>query len=487
MIRSTLAFGIEVLDDRLSGPAERGVHVMIGGPGTGKTVAALQFLSQGIREGGRVALLTQARPEDVIELARSIGFDLAGHLRDGNCILLGHRPGFRERYRRTLDPGEVFDELRRFLSEEAGPHRLVIDTCGPLIESRESDNGAELLIDLLSELDSTVLLTYAAEDPGSLDVAFDFISQRAALILHLKLNSSGRREFIIRKTMGPLDAPAAVSFRINDGVGITAPLNGQRQRATDVGPEVRRRILLLDLTGQLHDELRLWLSENYELWYTNDAVDAFPELAARDFGLVALHVNRDTVDRGLHVMRQLRRAASRPPILVFCESAVRANDRARALRSGADDFLSGDLHPDELASRIEALLRRGRDQIDDAAVEPVFSVTEPIRIGPDQLEEVVRSKLEGLGAPIFSLVLLRPLNGGRVDDLASHVVDTMRHDAGDKLCVRGQRVEVYLHGALASHAQRFLERVRIDTWKELGVEVYTSPTDRRQLLEVIGA
>lgn len=486
MAQETLSFGIGVLDERLPGLAPGGVHVLIGGPGTGKTVAALQFLREGIRDGGRVAHLTQARPEDVVDLAAAIGIDLAGHLREGEWMLLGYRSGFRERYRRTLDPQEVFDELRGFLGEEEGPHRLVIDTGGPLIESRESDNGAELLVDVLSELRSTVLLTFQAEDPGSLDRAFDFISQRASLILHLTLSGSGRREFIVRKTVGPLETPGAISFEIQDGIGIVVPRDGQRQRATDVEPEVRRRILLLDLTGQLHEELRLWLTENYELWYRKDPVDVFPELAQRDFGLVAVHVNRDAVDRGLHVMRQLRRTASRPPILVMCESDVRAVDRARALRTGADDFLSGDLHPEELASRIEALLRRSRSQIDDADVETVGADLEPTGIEPEQLREIVLSRLEGPGAPIFSLIVLSPKNGKSVDALASHVADVMRHDAGDKLCVVGERVEVYLHGALASHAERFLQRVRTESWKKVAVEVYTSPTDRQRLLELIG-
>jgi KaiC/GvpD/RAD55 family RecA-like ATPase len=61
---------------------------VIGGPGTGKTVAALQFLREGVRAGGRVAMLTQARPADLIDLAHSIGIDLTAHLQAGRWLLV---------------------------------------------------------------------------------------------------------------------------------------------------------------------------------------------------------------------------------------------------------------------------------------------------------------------------------------------------------------------------------------------------------------
>ena len=124
MSENTGSFGITVLDDRVSGPAPGGVNVLIGGPGTGKTVAALHFLEEGVSQGGRVVHLTQARPEDVIELARSIGIEVSEHIASGRWVILGYQPGFRERYRRTIEPAEVFEELGFFLDETGEPDRL---------------------------------------------------------------------------------------------------------------------------------------------------------------------------------------------------------------------------------------------------------------------------------------------------------------------------------------------------------------------------
>ncbi len=487
MLQNTSSFGIGVLDERLSGPVSGGLHVVIGGPGTGKTVVALQFLYEGIRRGGRVAMLTQARPGDVVDLAASIGIDMTPHLRSGRWVLLGYQSGFRERYRRSIEPGELFQELEEFVTTEAVPDRLVIDTCSPLVESRESGNGAEHLIDLLSGLSSTVLLTFAAEHPGALDSGFDLVSQRAALVLHLILSSEGRREIIVRKTPGPVESMGPITFEIRDGLGIVPAQAIQRKRRSDLAPEVRRRVLFVDVPGDLPAELRIWLQESFELVYTADPVDAFPELARRDFGLVAIHIDRRTVDRGLHVMYQLRRAASRPPILVMSPVDVRASDRARALRAGADDFISGGLDPEELASRIEALLRRGRTDVaeDEQTIEAPTPERPEVPEEPADVREIIRTRLESPASPIFSLILLRAGNGTGLKELADHVAGQMRHDGGDRMNVREERVEVYLHGAMHKHAESFLKRVRTDRFARVGAVVYTSPTDRDELLKII--
>ncbi|UCC84687.1 MAG: hypothetical protein JSW46_07110 [Gemmatimonadota bacterium] len=493
MIQKSESFGIEVLDERLSGPVRGGLHALIGGPGTGKTVAALQFLREGIRTGGRVAMLTQARPADVIDLAQSIGIDLTAHLRAGRCLLLGYQSGFRERYRRSIEPQEVFEELAAFVREEGVPDRLVIDTCGPLVEARQSGNGAEMLVDLLGELETIVLLTFAAEHPSALDSNFDLISQRASLILHLTLSPEGRREIVVRKTVGPSKSAGPITFDIKEGVGMVPPDSAQQKRRSDLTPEVRRRVLLLDIAGELPEELRLWLEGTFELVHTTDAVDAFPELAQRDFGLVVVHIDRRTVKRGLHVMQQLRRAAGRPPILLMSRVVVRASDRALALRSGADDFVSGGLNPEELASRMEALLRRGRAEVEPGAketgppdeVEPKDRTWLGVGADPQEVRNTVRAQLKAPGAPIFSLVLLKPTNGRGLHALATHVAEQMRHDTGDRMCINGPQVEVYLHGAMASHAEKFLKRIMIDPFNEVEAEVYTSPTDRERLLKVM--
>jgi two-component system KDP operon response regulator KdpE len=59
---------------------------------------------------------------------------------------------------------------------------------------------------------------------------------------------------------------------------------------------------------------------------------------------------------GIEVMRQLRESRAIPVILLTGISS--ATDKARGLDLGADDYIAKPFHPDELAARVRAVLRR---------------------------------------------------------------------------------------------------------------------------------
>ncbi len=59
---------------------------------------------------------------------------------------------------------------------------------------------------------------------------------------------------------------------------------------------------------------------------------------------------------GIEVMRQLRERRSVPVILLTAKGS--AADKAKGLDLGADDYVAKPFHPDELAARVRAVLRR---------------------------------------------------------------------------------------------------------------------------------
>ena len=73
-----------------------------------------------------------------------------------------------------------------------------------------------------------------------------------------------------------------------------------------------------------------------------------PDLALLDLVLPDLD--------GIEVMRQLRE--SRPIPIILLTGVSSATDKARGLDLGADDYIAKPFHPDELAARVRAVLRR---------------------------------------------------------------------------------------------------------------------------------
>ena len=59
---------------------------------------------------------------------------------------------------------------------------------------------------------------------------------------------------------------------------------------------------------------------------------------------------------GIEVMRQLRERRPVPVILLTAKGAT--SDKAKGLDLGADDYIAKPFHPDELAARVRAVLRR---------------------------------------------------------------------------------------------------------------------------------
>ena len=80
--------------------------------------------------------------------------------------------------------------------------------------------------------------------------------------------------------------------------------------------------------------------------------------------IVLLDIVMPDID-GFEVMRRLRETRPVPVILLTAKGS--SADRARGLDLGADDYLAKPFHPDELAARVRAVLRRAAGVTSGAA------------------------------------------------------------------------------------------------------------------------
>ena len=115
------AFGIESLDALLHGGLIGGsTTVIIGAPGTAKTLLGLHFLAEGASQG-RPALgySLSEQPRRLVEKARRISLDLQPHLDNGNLILRSQSP-----LSGSLDQmgNDILDTV-----EQVGAQRVFID------------------------------------------------------------------------------------------------------------------------------------------------------------------------------------------------------------------------------------------------------------------------------------------------------------------------------------------------------------------------
>lgn len=116
------ATGVSGLDQMLSGGLlSNSVNLILGTPGSGKTLLGWRFLYEGARQGEKTLLLSfQHSEESVRAISKSLGFDLSPCLDNDGLRVLWLLP-----LQRHLD--EVTGYLLRAI-EEYRPNRLVIDS-----------------------------------------------------------------------------------------------------------------------------------------------------------------------------------------------------------------------------------------------------------------------------------------------------------------------------------------------------------------------
>jgi DNA-binding response OmpR family regulator len=98
--------------------------------------------------------------------------------------------------------------------------------------------------------------------------------------------------------------------------------------------------------------------------------------------------------------------------LIVCSPPASVADRVRALRAGADDWVTKPCHPEELVARLEAVIRRRQ-----AAQGPLLEETiedGQLAVRPDRFDAYVDGRPAGLSRREYELLYLLAGAGGRV-------------------------------------------------------------------------
>ncbi len=244
-------------------------YVLSGAPGTGKSVACLQFLVAALKAGERAAILTQDDPEDLLSLGDFLSADLAGAIASERLLLLRYQLDFSRNFARVTSPDIVFAELRKLLGTEP-PARFVVDSIVPFIDAGGSSaSSAGAMLELLDELGATSLVTYPGDLAGVYDRRLDPLVQRAAGIFHLSADRQRHRHIEIRKVRYRVPSVAPINYRIEPTVGITEAAEEIRWQQDDAPAPIDRKRLVLDLpTGAAEEALRL-LQSKYSVTSVN--------------------------------------------------------------------------------------------------------------------------------------------------------------------------------------------------------------------------
>ncbi len=227
--------GINGFDALLEGGIPKGnLVILTGGPGTGKTIFACQFLAGGVNNGGKGIFISVEQPRDeIIAQAAQFGWDFAKMEKDGNLKIM------------ALGLGDIFTSST-LETVEAAIHenhysRVVIDSITSLILTPASPQNIVNMMGQGVPAGSLAELRRAS--------AFLFIDR----IKRLGVTTMG----IAQKVEGmPGETEDTISEFRGDGLILL--------RLSEVGTEAPRilKIMKMRKTGHTFEEIPFKISEN---------------------------------------------------------------------------------------------------------------------------------------------------------------------------------------------------------------------------------
>jgi len=125
------------------------------------------------------------------------------------------------------------------------------------------------------------------------------------------------------------------------------------------------RVLLIEDDAVMARNLKLMLrTERFHVYSTDLGEDGIELGKTYGYDVILLDLHLPDIS-GFDVLRALRASRVCAPILILSGSA-NADDRVRALQSGADAFMTKPFHKDEMLARIRALVRRSKGHAQSA-------------------------------------------------------------------------------------------------------------------------
>jgi len=216
-----ISSGIKELDAYTQGGYEKGSMIVIkGGPGTGKTIFALHFIWEGLKNGERCLYITfDESKEDLIKDAKLFGMDIDKYI--GNLLHI--------EYYSLLDIDRFLEDFINIL-QNYRPNRLVIDPISVIEQYVGEKSSFRKFLSNIKRIsrdfEVTILLTEEEfgsdifETKTSIESVVDFVADCVIHLYYPGLGGEYDRSLRIVKMRRTKHVRDIIPMRIESGKGI---------------------------------------------------------------------------------------------------------------------------------------------------------------------------------------------------------------------------------------------------------------------------
>jgi flagellar protein FlaH len=223
--------GFEHLEEMIGGPIPRGSSLLLlGDPGSGKTVLSYELLHDELEAGRVCALLSyDAFPEDVQGRMGEFGWDIISHLRKGRLKIIDCYSGLAGQGEGALrDPSDLTElniQVTSFITKSKNaPVTLILDSLTPIFNGVEAKQAINFLQTVGAKVKKTGGLFILTATKGAIpEDAVAKIKSIVDGVVELTLVRTGRkgvRYLSVLKMERRRIASETVSFEIERGRGL---------------------------------------------------------------------------------------------------------------------------------------------------------------------------------------------------------------------------------------------------------------------------
>ncbi len=224
---SKTATGIDFFDNAYGGVFRGRPFLVCGRAGSGKTVAALQFLFHGANKDERGLILSAWRAKDLVIFANALGFPAQERISSGLLTVLEYShyvPGRDSEDNLSLPP-DGFMQLQDIIEANA-IQRVALDTILPWVALRNQEAVAEHALSLVRAFERMGLTAMFTIPKPASPAAFRLRNRIEDLvpvsIMIQKDEAPLRRSWVVTKYIGENRLDAGVNMEIRPGAGIVA-------------------------------------------------------------------------------------------------------------------------------------------------------------------------------------------------------------------------------------------------------------------------